>query len=329
MHDLLRDMGREIVREKSPNITRKRSRLWEPEDVKDVLRSKSGSEEIEGLTLDLQDQQDSFSAKALERMQGLLLCWPECPLKSIPQDFNQSNMVDIDLSRSCIEVRKDSDVTLEKLKFLNLGGCNRLKRFPDFLKVPNLEKLILEDCKTLSKILHSIVQLKNLEYLYLADCKLADRAIPEDIGGLSSLRGLPTLSYLSKLQTLQLSNCSKLLAIPDLPTNLEILQADECIALEKMPNFSQMLCMRELHLNHSPKLTEIIGLEKSLYSMTRIHMEGCTNLTTAFKEAIIQGWSANGNGGPFLPGNDSPPLFRRVNPKVEITSCLPFPKFVL
>ncbi|CAL8997787.1 unnamed protein product [Prunus brigantina] len=362
MHDLLRDMGREIVREKSPDITEKRSRLWDPKDVKEVLRSKSGTEKIEGLTLDLQEsQQDSFSAEALEGMQGLrllklkgvnfkghckhlskklsLLCWPECPLKSMPQDFIQPNMVDIDLSRSRIEVWKDSDVALEKLKFLNLGGCNRLKRFPDFSKLPNLEKLILQDCKNLSKTFHSIVQLKNIEYLYLADCKLDDRAIPEDLGGLSSLRvldlrgnafkGLPTLSHLSKLQTLQLSNCSKLLAIPDLPTTLEILQADECIALEKMPNFSKMLRMRELHLNYSPKLTEIIGLEKSLYSMTRIHMEGCTNLTPAFKESIIQGWSANGNGGPFLPGNDSPSLFRRVNPKVEITSCLPFPKFVL
>ncbi|KAL6297318.1 hypothetical protein ACE6H2_005460 [Prunus campanulata] len=434
MHDLLRDMGREIVREKSPNITGKRSRLWDPEDVKDVLRSKCGSEEIEGLTLDLQEsQQDSFSAKALEGMQGLrllklngvnfkghckhlskklsLLCWPECPLKSMPQDFIQPNMVDIDLSRSRIEVWKDSDVTLEKLKFLNLGGCNRLKRFPNFSKLPNLEKLILQDCKSLSKIFHSIVQLKNLKYLYLADCKLADRAIPKDLGGLSSLRvldlrgnafkglptlshlsklqtlqlsncsnllaipdlptnleilqadgcialekmpkfsaipedlgglsslrvldlrgnafkGLATLSHLSKLQTLQLSNCSNLLAIPDLPTNLEILQADGCIALEKMPKFSEMLCMRELHLNRSPKLTEIIGLEKSLNSMTRIHMEECTNLTPAFK-AILQGWSANGNGVLFLPGNDSPSLFRRVDPMGEITCCLPIPKFML
>lgn len=43
MHDLIRDTGREIVRENSPNITGKRSRLWDPEDIKDVLRSKSVS----------------------------------------------------------------------------------------------------------------------------------------------------------------------------------------------------------------------------------------------------------------------------------------------
>jgi hypothetical protein len=37
MHDLLRDMGREIVRDKSPKELEKRSRLWFHEDVLDVL----------------------------------------------------------------------------------------------------------------------------------------------------------------------------------------------------------------------------------------------------------------------------------------------------
>jgi hypothetical protein len=37
MHDLLRDMGREIIREKSPMEPEERSRLWFQEDVLDVL----------------------------------------------------------------------------------------------------------------------------------------------------------------------------------------------------------------------------------------------------------------------------------------------------
>jgi hypothetical protein len=37
MHDLLRDMGREIIREKSPKKLEKRSRLWFHEDVHDVF----------------------------------------------------------------------------------------------------------------------------------------------------------------------------------------------------------------------------------------------------------------------------------------------------
>jgi Cdc6-like AAA superfamily ATPase len=39
MHDLIRDMGREIVRERSPNDLGKRSRLWFHEDVLHVLNN--------------------------------------------------------------------------------------------------------------------------------------------------------------------------------------------------------------------------------------------------------------------------------------------------
>ncbi|CAJ1949114.1 unnamed protein product [Sphenostylis stenocarpa] len=37
MHDLLRDMGREVIRSKSPMELEERSRLWFHEDVLDVL----------------------------------------------------------------------------------------------------------------------------------------------------------------------------------------------------------------------------------------------------------------------------------------------------
>ena len=37
MHDLLQDMGREIVRELEPNHIGRRSRLWFHQDVEDIL----------------------------------------------------------------------------------------------------------------------------------------------------------------------------------------------------------------------------------------------------------------------------------------------------
>ncbi|XP_059654435.1 disease resistance protein RPV1-like [Cornus florida] len=39
MHDLIQDMGREIVRQESPEMPGKRSRLWYYEDILDVLRN--------------------------------------------------------------------------------------------------------------------------------------------------------------------------------------------------------------------------------------------------------------------------------------------------
>ncbi|KAB2614527.1 TMV resistance protein N-like [Pyrus ussuriensis x Pyrus communis] len=324
MHDLLRDMGREIVRSKSPKITGRRCRLWDQDEVKEVLREKSGTDAVEGLMLDLQESnKPAFCTEALKQMQRLRLlklkgvkftgncphlskklrwlCWHEFHLKVIPEGFFQSYLVDIDLSHSGIQSWKDSDVLLEKLKFLNLGYCHHLERSPDFSKLPNLEKLLLNDCETLSGIHPSIVQLKNLKHFSLANCNRKNDAIPKDLGCLSSLevldlRGndfneLPTLSGLFKLQTLQLDNCKNLQEIPELPKKLEILEADECTALEKMPDFSDMLSVKELHLNHCPRLTQIPGLDKLSNSGTRIYMERCTNrndVCDACKEIILQ-----------------------------------------
>jgi hypothetical protein len=43
LHDLIQDMGREIVQRESPDEPGKRSRLWSPQDVVQVLQEKSVS----------------------------------------------------------------------------------------------------------------------------------------------------------------------------------------------------------------------------------------------------------------------------------------------
>ncbi|BFG19644.1 hypothetical protein CerSpe_059180 [Prunus speciosa] len=74
--------------------------------------------------------------------------------------------------------------------------------------------------------------------------------------------------------------------------------------------------MRELYLSDSFKLTEVPSLDKSLNSMTmtRIHMEGCTNLTADFRNNILQRWTSCGFGGIYLNGiYDIPEWFKIVN----------------
>lgn len=137
-----------------------------------------------------------------------------------------------------------------------------------------------------------------IELLCLAGCSLTEYVIPEDLCSLISLedlllannyfRSLPSLAGLSKLKVLCLNACRQLLAIPDLPKNLCVLKANGCRELETIPDFSEMSNMRELYLCDSFKLTEVPGLDKSLNSMTRIHMEGCTNLTADFRNNILQ-----------------------------------------
>ncbi|CAL2236134.1 unnamed protein product [Prunus armeniaca] len=472
MHDLLRDMGREIVYENADGHPENFSRLWKREDVKDVLSDESGTEKIEGVALHLDLDVDSdgtkeiegvdlhcfykarFSAQAFTNMKKLRLLrlsnveltgefkdfpkkltwlrWHYFPLESMPDDFPmQPKLVALDLQWSELKIVWKDCKLHENLKILNLSYSYELAKSPDFSKLPNLEELILLHCVSLSEVHSSVGDLRrlslvNLEYcemlrdlplnfyksksietllldgcsrfekladglgdmvslttlkadntairqipssilklkklkvlslcdveglpstnllphslqslsslreLALADWSLTDYAFPNDLGSLISLQkldlasndfcSLPSLSRLSQLQDLSLNKCKNLRAIPDLPTNLKVLRADGCIALEKMPDFSEMSNVRELHLSDSGKLTEIPGLDKSLNSMTRIHMEKCTNLTADFRKNILQGWTSCGYGGIFLIGNDIPDWFHCVNDDDNVYFTVP------
>ncbi|KAM1357756.1 hypothetical protein EV1_044479 [Malus domestica] len=326
MHDLIRDMGREIVRAESLVELGKRSRLWHSEDAKNVLMNESGTEAVEGLNLRLpedSDDEESFSTEAFKKMRRLkfirleivkltgsykhlskelrLLVWDGFPLEAIPADFDQRNLVFIDLRNSkLVRVWDDSDLLPKKLpkmlKCLILKDCHNLTELLDFSKLPHLEELNLSGCKGLCRGYHFLLQLKMIEALGLSDCNITDGALLEIIGSLSSLKylvlygngfnRLPNLNGLSQLQELHLNHCTNLEAIPDLPNSLLLLEANYCTALEITSDFSEMSKMRKLELKDCRKLKDIPNLENSLDYMESIHMEGCTSLTDTFKENL-------------------------------------------
>ncbi|KAB2613985.1 TMV resistance protein N-like [Pyrus ussuriensis x Pyrus communis] len=339
MHDLIRDMGREIVRAKSPMKLGKRSRLWHSEDAKSVLRNEFGTEAVEGLKLLLpehSDDEQSFSTKAFKKMRRLKflelknvkltgsykhlskelrsLYWNGFPLEAIPADFDQRNLVYMGLRYSkIVRVWEDSDLLPKKLKYLILGDCHNLTELPDFSKLPHLEALFLSGCKGLCGGYHFLAQLKMIKVLEFRDCNITDGAVLEIIGSLYSLRllnlggngfnRLPILSGLSQLRFLFLNHCTNLQAIPDLPTSLIELHANYCTALEIMSDFSEMSKLGKLELKDCRKLKDIPNLESSMDYMDSIHMEGCTSLTDIFKENLQ---TKNAFGGIFLSGNDIP-----------------------
>ncbi|KAI7752421.1 hypothetical protein M8C21_005091, partial [Ambrosia artemisiifolia] len=53
MHQLLQDMGRDIVRQESPKKPWKRSILWHLEECLDVLQNRQGTPRVQGLVLDM------------------------------------------------------------------------------------------------------------------------------------------------------------------------------------------------------------------------------------------------------------------------------------
>jgi hypothetical protein len=189
-------------------------------------------------------------------------------------------------------------VQLKNLTCLWLCGCkgSASKSLPSFLwswisprKSP----------KSVNLLPASLQGLNALRELSLRDCNLSDDAIPEDLGSLYSLkslnlennhfRSLPSsLVGLSKLKVLVLDNCTKLQSIPDLPPNLSKMCASYCMALERMPNISNISNLEFLDLNNCNKLVEIPGLDKLFNSIWEIQLAGCSNLTNTFKQSIIQ-----------------------------------------
>ena len=85
----------------------------------------------------------------------------------------------------------------ENLKILNLSHSQNLTETPDFTYLPNIEKLVLKDCPSLSTVSHSIGSLRKLLMINLTDC--------------TGLQKLPRSIYkLKSLETLILSGCSKI-----------------------------------------------------------------------------------------------------------------------
>ncbi|PON53616.1 NB-ARC domain containing protein, partial [Trema orientale] len=74
MHDLLQEMGWEIVRQESPKEPGNRSRLWFHEDVLRVLTENKGTEKIEGIKIDLPEPDTvPLDPNAFRKMQNLRL----------------------------------------------------------------------------------------------------------------------------------------------------------------------------------------------------------------------------------------------------------------
>ncbi|KAH1069166.1 hypothetical protein GLYMA_03G088000v4 [Glycine max] len=174
MHNLVQEMGREIIRQSSRKKPGKRSRLWFNVEVVDVLTKNTGTEVVEGLALKFHvNSRNCFKTCAFEKMQRLRLlqleniqlagdygylskelrwmCWQGFPSKYIPKNFNMENVIAIDLKRSNLRLVWKEPQDLASLKILNLSHSKYLTETPDFSKLRNLEKLILKDCPRLCK----------------------------------------------------------------------------------------------------------------------------------------------------------------------------------
>ncbi|CAN6582714.1 unnamed protein product [Malus baccata var. baccata] len=231
MHDMIRDMGREIVRLESEE-PEKRSRLWRHKDSFQVLRDKNGTKKIQGIVLHMHmhlaqspinTNETVLETNAFEKMRKLQLlhlshvrldgcyadfptglrwlCWLQFPLDSIPIDFPLGCLIVLDMQYSSLRQVWKGTKFLPSLKILDVSHSHALTEIMDFSLCPSLEELILVDCTSLIDVHESIGNLERLVYLNVKDCK--------------NLRMLPkNMCLLKSLETLILSGCSNLDEFP-------------------------------------------------------------------------------------------------------------------
>ncbi|KAB2598579.1 protein suppressor of npr1-1 [Pyrus ussuriensis x Pyrus communis] len=336
MHDLLEEMGREIVRQESIKEPGRRSRLWSYEDVRHVLTQKTAAEAVETIILDLailkegcsnieafvsmtklrllmiRDDADTYTKRfdryllAVNDSLGLqtpsvsfiehwiadlkfqssqlrCLLWRYCPLKSWPSNFQFENLVNLDMSYSCIEQLWKGAEPLEKLKFINLSHCEDLKKTPDFTRATSLEELSFEGCTRLCEVDPSISALKNLAILNLSWCK--DLKILPSITGMKSLN-LSGCSNFEKFPDISdaMENLSELYldgtAIKELPssinklTGLTVLDLRGCQQLKRLPSSIHMGSLQTLNLSGCSNLEKFPDISDVMGRLSELYLDG-------------------------------------------------------
>ncbi|KAM5551749.1 hypothetical protein ABKV19_026546 [Rosa sericea] len=283
-------MGWEIVREQSPKQPGKRSRLWCHEDINNVLKRHKGTDSIQGMVMEMTKLQvahwnpEAFSNLSqlsllhihnVDLPKGLtclsnslrLLEWTGYPLRSLPQNFEADELIELNLCHSNIEQLWKGTKNFDKLKFIKLCHSQNIVETPDLTGIQNLESLDLEGCENLVRVHQSLGFLKKLIVLNLKDCK--------------SLESLPSRIEMESLETLILSSCSKVKKIPEFVGNMErlsMLYLDET-AIEELPvSIERLSGLVSLNLSNCRNLVCLPSTFNKLKSIKNLNLSGCLKL---------------------------------------------------
>ncbi|XP_042965862.1 disease resistance protein RUN1-like [Carya illinoinensis] len=194
MHDLLKVMGKEIVRKESDKDPGKCTWLWSHEDVRYVLEQNKGTNKIKGILIDLPEKKGliHLSPGTFEKMPNLRVLinrnalFSEPPSyfsnelrvldfknyhgTSLPSNFNGKNLVDLTMTKWKLKSLGNKFKNFQNLKFLTLLKCDFLKRISGISGLPNLEELYISECNRLVEVDQSIGSHSKLVDLSICNC---------------------------------------------------------------------------------------------------------------------------------------------------------------
>ncbi|XP_076940581.1 disease resistance protein RPV1-like [Bidens hawaiensis] len=198
-----------------------------------------------------------------------LLEWFGCSLKSLPSVFEPKHIYELEMSSSQLKTLWKKHIELPNLRSINLSFSKDLTDIPNLTLAPNLVKLNLEGCTSLTRLHTSVLLHKRLRYLNLKGCTC-----------LQSLGRTPL--EMESLEVLLLSGCSKLEKIPEFGKNMkrfEHLYVDGT-RIKKLPeNLGEMCDLRNLDASG----TFIEELPSSIYCLTKLRLLHVSRCPLSFK----------------------------------------------
>ncbi|CAN1300587.1 Disease resistance protein L6 [Linum perenne] len=275
MHDQLRDMGREIVRQEDVEYPWMRSRIWSTEEAFEAMSNKKGSNRVKAIRVDTPSSSSSSELRSeyfsnlpdlkyldtgslaltgdfnnlLPNLRWLQLERPDTTEDRPLYNFTMNKMVILDLG-NC-RLKNDwggwsQMKTADRLKYLDISGWEHLNTIPYLPK--SLEVLNIRNLFNKQEVLN-INELQNLKKLLL------NMSIFKDIKG--------TFGKLKDLQSLNLAAfwCNNLKEgisdIGELPS-LEFLYVSDVLDGIKHPTSLKMLNTSSSICN----LAELLELEE-------------------------------------------------------------------
>ncbi|XP_029125938.1 protein SUPPRESSOR OF npr1-1, CONSTITUTIVE 1-like [Cajanus cajan] len=297
MHDSLQEMACEIVRQESIEDSGSRSRLWDPNDIYEVLKNDKVTEAIRSIRIQLTtirglklrphifakmsklkfleiSREDAYYGFENQLGEGPLflatelrfLSWDCYPLKSLPQNFSAEKLVILKLQLSKLEKLWDGVKNLVSLKGVYLDGSSELKELPDLSKAINLEVLDLSSCESLTTVHPSIFSLAKLEILNLSNC--------------ISLTILSSDSHMHSLNYLILDYCKSLTEFSIISKNMEELDLSWTEKMKALPSsFGHQRKLKSLDLTGSG-IQRLPSSINNLTQLLHLNLSYCRELET-------------------------------------------------
>ncbi|CAL8173646.1 unnamed protein product [Prunus armeniaca] len=290
MHDLIQEMAWKIVREESPEPS-KRSLLWHHSDISHVFMNNTGTGAIEGMVLALPKLEEVpwNCTEAFNEMHGLRLLhfdnvmfssgpkflpnslriirWSRYPSKSLPSSFEPHLLSKLKMRESKLVRLWDGAKDFPNLKYMDLSNSDKLTSIPDFTRIPNLEKLNLGGCKKLGEVHLSIAVHKKLKVLSFYQCK--------------SIQSLPSELEMDSLEFFSLSGCSKVKKIPEFGEHMQNLKTIVLCetAIKQIPSsIGRLVGLVCLDIHDCKSLLGLPSAICNLKSLKSLYGYGCSKV---------------------------------------------------